>query len=545
MKRISNFILCLLLSFLVSCGGGKMENEAPKTTLEIEENIDPKIQNHLSNSSSQNSSNSNQNQEIPNIIKNKELEIILPVENVEEENNANQNKNENLNPSTENSTPKAEEITKPEVEPLKQKESKNYYSPMLNNYAGTIGSIDDKSIFQTNVKIEEGENGYNIKIEASDLFDQMYEEAKSLPESDGKDDTNEVLAVSNFSEKYNFNFEKKADVISYLEKYKENIPDNYKYVGKSNGELTYESKNVPYELYYVDKKVNGKAYFDFKKLQKDNPELEEISCMFGCNLTSSDIPEFFLPDGKFYDLDDLRKYDGGKYANLTKIDGAFYYSAPTETQRFKDKTLLELENKAEEILSETVTEKTLKIKFMGEETGLSYADFGYWQTTEMIEKDNTKFERINIAHPLIGGLESKRISEENLSGKIVFSGDVIANVKEVNKNAINLTGKLDYTLDRGNVTKKEFDAKFDGWYDIKVTSTGDEPNAKDEASNWSFSGNADDNLPIVNDGGTGTVKEVRYYGDRDGNAPLESAGILEYKDKNNTHLTLTFGAKGK
>ena len=358
MKRISNFILYLLLSFLVSCGGGKMENEAPKTTLEIDENIDPKNQNQTSNSSSQNSSNSNQNQETPDIIKNKEIEIILqteteqddekpsensinkdeeivlstvpaeeeenkeePVvpttlsENTKEKNSGDIPENtgeENVNPPIKNPAPKVEIPTKPVVEPLKPKESKNYYSPMLNNYTGTTGSIGDKSIFQTTVKIEEGESGYNIKIGVSDLFSQVYEEAKSLPESDGKDDTNEVLAVSDFSEKYNFNFEKKADVISYLKNYKENIPDNYKYVGKSNGELTYESKNVPYELYYVDKKVNGKAYFDFKKLQEDNPELEEISCMFGCNLTSSDIPEFLLPDGEFYGLDDLKKYDNGK-----------------------------------------------------------------------------------------------------------------------------------------------------------------------------------------------------------------------------------------
>ena len=166
---------------------------------------------------------------------------------------------------------------------------------------------------------------------------------------------------------------------------------------------------------------------------------------------------------------------------------------------------------------------------LSEKTKLSYSEYGYWDELDKIEGDNGLYELRSVAIQLIGGMESKRIDEKNLNGKIVFNGNVIANIKEENKNPEDKLGEIEYKL-KANKEKK-LTAKFNDWYEIEINSK-----EKDGLSDWIFKGNYKENFTD----GEGIIKDIRYYGEND---KLESVGILEYINSNNTHLTLTFGAK--
>lgn len=494
MKISSNFTLISLLFFLVSCAGG--HTKISQNNIEIE--IGKRTQ------------TSSQNQETPNIIKNKEIELNLPTDSKQ-------------NFQTDNSKSTTKEV-------------KTFYGPMLNIYNGTPGSFDGRSIHQKNLKLEESENGYTVKIEASDLFKEIYNGAKNLPEETPENYLEAINEVLDFSEKYNFQFIDKESILEYLDTFKENIPDEYELVSKNGNEYKYKSKNTPYEVYWISPETTVKAYSDFYILQDAYfEELKEIICLSGCDSTDPD-PLLFEIDGNKLTLEQLRKYDNGKYSDLKYRNGAFFYYKETEIPRFKNIDLLGLENPTEEKNVDKIKEKYLKIKFMGEETDLSYADFGYWQESEVLENNETK---IGYAIPLIGGIENKRIEEKDLANNLVFEGNVVANVKKVNENSVALDGKIKYIFDREASSEKSFEVSIPSWYNIEVKSTGQKLSSGEEKSNWIFTGDIKNNNPEIKNDGLGSIKEVRYY--CEGNR-LESVGILEYKDNAQTHLTLTYGA---
>ncbi|MBR1544584.1 MAG: hypothetical protein IJ638_01410 [Alphaproteobacteria bacterium] len=354
---------------------------------------------------------------------------------------------------------------------------KSYTSPMLNAYFASVGNDGNKSIFQKSIGIKETKNGYEINIKPSDLFTQMYEEAKSLPEAkEDEDDTEEILAVADFDVKYNFHFVNKKELLDYLEKYKENILDKYRIESEeeTSDELIYKykSEETPYIMYSKTNQNVGKAYSSFEELQSNTPELKELSCIRNCKQEEieSNASPVFTYKGKDYSLEELQKLNDLEFRNL-KFDGSsFSYNTEQEIVRYKDKDLLDgltvgtstsSNVEKDEIKEEEVKEKYLTLNFLGKGADLSYSDFGYWKEKEVYDG----YERIGVIQPFIGGMEDKKIEEKEISKGTVFNGIVIGHVKELNKNSESIKGSIEYRLN----DKKEFNIKFKDWYDIEIS----------------------------------------------------------------------------
>ena len=404
-----------------------------------------------------------------------------------------------------------------------QSELKTFFSPVLNAYNDMPGIKDGKSIFEKSLKIKETENNYDITISSSDLILEIYDRLSSISEESNK------FAVSNLADEYKLKFSSKDSFKSYLTSVKDDV-DNYVFdeleIVEGVKSYKYKSSDAPYKLYSVKEENGYNKFSDFKLVHTEFSELE-IKGKDKASLSTK-----FKYNGKIYTLEQLHKLED-RFKKIEIVGDCFIYKDYMGKYRFNDISEAEntLQKSREDIVEENVKEKSLTLNFLGDKTELSYSDYGYWQENILLGTGEGSYELKELALPIIGGLESKIKEEKDLVGEITFRGEVIANIKELNKNAKTKIGTLVYKLDMNDNASKEFDVSFDDWYNIKINSRGERG-----VSNWEFDGDYEEKFS----NGEGKIKELRYYGEE---GKLESVGILEYLSPTNTHLTLTFGAK--
>lgn len=196
------------------------------------------------------------------------------------------------------------------------------------------------------------------------------------------------------------------------------------------------------------------------------------------------------------------------------------------------------------------------------ETGLKYSDFGTvvvnsWEGVQFNNDDTFVFA---------GGYDAKHIKKEDLSGKMTFEGKAAATV--LNQDETTGTrvqhskiydGSAELVFDKGNET---LTTKFDGWYDVVVTSNGNDNYnitfengnkiSEDDAKYFKYTTHDDTftkekfvGRPTGEDYPYGAVN-IGYYGD-DG-TPSEATGYVAYGEKDgdiDIHSQISFGAVKK
>lgn len=205
--------------------------------------------------------------------------------------------------------------------------------------------------------------------------------------------------------------------------------------------------------------------------------------------------------------------------------------------------------------AKTTVTYTSYAKDLNDKKGLQYADFGTVKIGSM--EGNVP---VNETFVFAGGMDAKRISADDLQGKMEFAGTAVAALihqDETSGERVETTdsynGTANLVFDGGQET---LTTKFDGWYNVVVNSN----DAKDNY-NIKFEGTPDNemykfNNTSVNDfvgnrgnGGSdyGAV-DFGYYGDTKDN-PTEAAGYVAYgehiKNNVNLHAQIGFGAVKK
>ncbi len=423
---------------------------------------------------------------------------------------------------------------------------KNYKGIKLNAYNGMFGSYGEENIFQKEIRIEENGNDFKVTITPlKDLINRLREEVELLSDDD----------MADFSLRYNFHFSSKDDALYFLENFEEYTPNSYelKEINKTSDGVEYKYDSVTTEQPFVYSLVNNpnktvKA-INFNKLKEKLPnELKDITCI-KCDKTLQ--AKFYYKDNdEELTLNELQQINDGEFKNLSLNNNGkeFSYTKEEENKMFNDPQLLESYTTSDdpEIKKEKLIKNELTLNFLGNGVNLSYADYGYWKEKGYYESviDGTISERESIAIPLIGGISSLEKFEDDLNTKTTFEGKVVANVKEVNKDNVTLKGNISYTIDKTKTEEngmKEFNVEIPDWYHIDIVSTGN------GYSDWTFLKNAtmDENLPFIRSSNLdgekkGYIRDIKYYGNAE---DLESVGVLEYIDKFNTDLTLTYGVK--
>ena len=207
---------------------------------------------------------------------------------------------------------------------------------------------------------------------------------------------------------------------------------------------------------------------------------------------------------------------------------------------------------------ETTTTITYKsyAKDLNDKKGLQYADFGTVRIDGM--EGNTP---VNETFVFAGGMDAKRISANDLQGKMEFEGTAVAALihqDETGDDRVETTSSYNGTANLVFESGKETlttDFSKDGWYNVVVTSNDAKNNY-----NIKFEGTPDNEMYKLNNssmnnfvgnpqGGDypyGAV-DFGYYGDN-GN-PTEAAGYVAYgeciQDGINLHAQIGFGAVKK
>ena len=198
---------------------------------------------------------------------------------------------------------------------------------------------------------------------------------------------------------------------------------------------------------------------------------------------------------------------------------------------------------------------TSKAKDLNDKKGLQYADFGFVGIESM--EGNTE---VNETFVVAGGMDAKRISANDLQGKMEFEGTAVAALNHQDETSgprvetpKNYEGTANLVFDSGKETLRT-DFSKDGWYNVVVTS-----NAQNDNYNIKFEGTPADSMyefkntdinNFVGDKGNGSygAVDIGYYGENKAN-PSEAAGYVAYGEQlapgKELHAQIGFGAVKK
>lgn len=219
-----------------------------------------------------------------------------------------------------------------------------------------------------------------------------------------------------------------------------------------------------------------------------------------------------------------------------------------------------------DVSTTTVTYKSYA-KNIGE-NGLKYSDFGI---VGVDAKEGTA--DVNESFVFAGGLDAKRITKNDIQGKMNFEGKAVAAVLHQDysdSTGSGASGRKEYTKSYEGTANLEFDngketlnTDFtkDGWYNVQVTSNaardnydikfsgGENISAEDEI--YKFSGGNDFTKTdfVGNPGGAdypyGAI-DIGYYGDK---TPEEATGYVAYGENvdinKDVHAQIGFGTQIK
>ena len=186
---------------------------------------------------------------------------------------------------------------------------------------------------------------------------------------------------------------------------------------------------------------------------------------------------------------------------------------------------------------------------------LQYSDFGTVYVDSM--EGN---ETVNETFVFAGGFDAKRISKNDLQGRMEFEGDAVATViyqDERDDTRVEHTqsfdGEAELVFDNGVET---LSTEFKKWYDVEVTSNANKDNYNitftnsdnDIDSQYKFNDNKVYNITnFVGDNGNGSygAVDIGYYGDN--GKPEEATGYVAYgenlSDGVDLHAQIGFGTK--
>lgn len=203
----------------------------------------------------------------------------------------------------------------------------------------------------------------------------------------------------------------------------------------------------------------------------------------------------------------------------------------------------------------TTVEYKSYAKDLNDKKGLQYADFGTVKIGSM-EGDTP----VNETFVFAGGMDAKRISANDLQGKMEFEGTAVAALIHQDETSGERVETTDSYNGTANLTfedgKEKLETKFAdaGWYDVTVASNGNNYNIKFEGTPdkemYKFNNSSMDNFvgkPEDGDYPYGAV-DFGYYGDTKDN-PTEAAGYVAYGERfengASLHAQIGFGAVKK
>lgn len=204
-------------------------------------------------------------------------------------------------------------------------------------------------------------------------------------------------------------------------------------------------------------------------------------------------------------------------------------------------------------LKKMVQNETTQLLLAGQAMGLSFTDFGYFQTRYVVKgEDGTGYVDRTERTGFVGGYDSKEIAKANIASTMNFEGKAYGGVMRFDTDeALALEGKatLNFNPNGGN-PMETLNARFSdsGWYDVTVKDGGgfhkeisftNEAAVANDAFKWGAGklGTAPNTADTV---------DIKYYGDISTQPPTEVSGSVGASSAGgSSFMGFVFGGKKK